>query len=113
MRSKILCDFIVEQLENMKARDIRMINVTGRSSVADYMIICSGNSNRHVNSIAQNLVMETKQEGITYLGVEGLKTGEWVLIDLGEAVVHIMQDEPRDFYQLEKLWEPVQVEANL
>lgn len=109
MRGKTLYDFVVEQLDDMKARDIRVIDVKGRSSVADCMVVCSGDSSRHVNAIAQNLVTQIKKQNLTYLGVEGQKIAEWVLIDLGEVIVHVMQDESRDFYQLEKLWEPVRV----
>ena len=105
-------DFIVEELENMKARDIQVINVKGRSNVTDCMIVCSGNSNRHVSAIAENLMLELKQNGLDCLGKEGMKTGEWVLLDLGDAVIHVMQDEARDFYQLEKLWQPIKAEAS-
>jgi ribosome-associated protein len=88
----------------MKGRDLIDIDVTGRSTITDTMLICSGNSKRHVRSIAENLVVEMKQAGMPPLSIEGADTGEWVLVDLGDIVVHVMQDETRDFYQLEKLW---------
>jgi len=89
----------------MKARDVVEIDVSGRSTITDTLVICSGNSKRHVSSIAENLVVEAKQAGHAPLSVEGKADGEWVLVDMGEIVVHVMQDETRDFYQLEKLWQ--------
>ncbi|MCP3428766.1 ribosome silencing factor [Opacimonas viscosa] len=96
--------FVIDKLDDMKGRDLVDIDVTGRSTITDTMLICSGNSKRHVRSIAENLVVEMKQAGMPPLSIEGADTGEWVLVDLGDIVVHVMQDETRDFYQLEKLW---------
>jgi ribosome-associated protein len=96
--------FVVEKIEDLKGRDIIDLDVSGKSSVTDAMIICSGNSKRHVISIAENLVVEAKKADYAPLGIEGKEVGDWVLVDLGNVVVHIMQDEARDFYQLEKLW---------
>jgi ribosome-associated protein len=96
--------FVIDKMEDLKARDILDIDVSEKSTVTDTMLICSGNSKRHVSSIAENVVVECKQANIQPLSVEGQGTGEWVLVDLGEIVVHVMQDETRDFYQLEKLW---------
>ncbi|GAA0857564.1 ribosome silencing factor [Aliiglaciecola litoralis] len=96
--------FVVEKVEELKARDIVDIDVTGKSSVTDCMLVCTGNSKRHVVSIAQNVALESKKAGHAALSVEGQADGEWVLVDLGDIVVHVMQDEIRDFYQLEKLW---------
>lgn len=98
-------DFVSDKIDDMKARDIVKIDVSEKSTVTDTMIVCSGNSKRHVASIAENVVIETKRIGHAPLNVEGKETGEWVLVDLGEIVVHVMQDETRDFYQLEKLWQ--------
>lgn len=89
----------------MKARDIVQINVEGKSTVTDTLIVCSGNSKKHVSSIAENLVVEMKSADLPPLSVEGKQAGEWVLVDLGNIVVHVMRDESRDFYQLEKLWQ--------
>jgi ribosome-associated protein len=89
----------------MKARDIIEINVEDKSTITDMLIVCSGNSKRHVSSIAENLVVEMKAAEMPPLSVEGKESGEWVLVDLGDVVVHVMQDETRDFYQLEKLWQ--------
>ena len=96
--------FVIDKLDDMKGRDLVDIDVTGRSTITDTMLICSGNSKRHVRSIAENLVVEMKQAGMPPLSIEGADTGAWVLVDLGDIVVHVMQDETRDFYQLEKLW---------
>ena len=96
--------FVISKIEDLKARDLIDLNVEGKSTVTDTMLVCSGNSKRHVVSIAENVVLECKHAGHAPLSVEGQDTGEWVLVDLGEIVVHVMQDEARDFYQLEKLW---------
>ena len=96
--------FVIDKIEDMKGRDIIDINVEGKSTVTDTMLVCSGNSKRHVRSIAENVVIEMKRAGLPPLSIEGQETGEWVLVDLGEVVVHVLQDETRDFYQLEKLW---------
>ncbi|WP_438865014.1 ribosome silencing factor [Neptunicella sp.] len=99
-----LTQFVIEKIEDLKARDIVQLDVTNKSTVTDCMIVCSGNSKRHVVSIAENVITEAKQAGEAPLGVEGQDTGEWVLVDMGNVVLHVMQDDTRDFYQLEKLW---------
>lgn len=104
MDSQQLKAFVIDKIDDMKGRDIVTIDVTGKSTITDTMIICSGNSKRHVSSIAEHVVVETKQVGHAPSNVEGKETGEWVLVDLGDIIVHVMQDETRDFYQLEKLW---------
>jgi ribosome-associated protein len=96
--------FIVDKIDDMKGRDIITLDVRGQSSITDTMIVCSGNSSRHVSAIAHNLASEARHAGLDLLSVEGQLTGEWVLVDLGSVIVHVMQDEYRDFYQLEKLW---------
>lgn len=104
MKHEELKRFVRDKIEDVKGRDIIDIDVTGKSSVTDTLFICSGNSKRHVVSIAQNLVQQCKKVGEPPLNVEGQDSGEWVLIDYGDVVVHVMQDQMRDFYQLEKLW---------
>lgn len=99
-----LKQFVIDKIDDMKGRNITELDVAGKSSITDLMIVCSGNSKRHVTAIADNLVVEAKHAGIQPLSVEGKDTGEWVLVDLGEVIVHVMQDDTRDFYQLEKLW---------
>lgn len=99
-----LQSFVVEKIDDMKARDVLTIDVSEKSSITDHMIVCSGNSKRHVQSIAENVITSAKQSGIKPLGIEGVDLGEWILVDLGDVVLHVMQDSSRDFYQLEKLW---------
>lgn len=99
-----LVDFIVDKLDNLKAIEIQRIDVRGKSSVTDEMIICTGTSERHVSALAQKLIDESKQAGIETFGEEGKATADWVVVDFGQAIVHIMQRESREMYQLEKLW---------
>ena len=96
--------FVIEKIEDLKGRDIVDLDVKEKSSITETMLVCSGNSKRHVISIAENIIVQSKQAGNPPLGIEGRDTGDWVLVDLGDIIVHVMQDEARDFYQLEKLW---------
>ena len=105
MQDAQLKKFVLQQLENMKAKDITVIDVSNTSDVTDTMIICTGNSKRHVRSVAEQTALAAKNAGEAPLGIEGLEGSDWVLLDLGNIVVHVMQDETRQFYQLEKLWE--------
>ena len=104
MEHEQLKKFVIDKIEDLKARDIVDLDVKGKSTMTDTMLVCSGNSKRHVVSIAENVVVEAKKAGFQPLGMEGEDTGEWVLVDLGDVVLHVMQDQSRDFYQLEKLW---------
>ena len=104
MQDEQLKAFIIEQLEELKAKDIVTIDVAGVSDVTDTLIICTGTSKRHVRSIAEQTALAAKNAGEVPLGIEGLEGSDWVLIDMGTVVAHIMQDETRQFYQLEKLW---------
>ncbi|MEG3753327.1 ribosome silencing factor [Psychromonas arctica] len=104
MQDDQLKAFIINQLEDMKAKEIVTIDVADISDVTDTLIICTGTSKRHVRSIAEQTALAAKNAGEVPLGVEGLEGSEWVLIDLSNVVVHVMQDETRQFYQLEKLW---------
>lgn len=99
-----LKDFVKDKMDDLKARDIIELDVQGKSTVTDTMLVCSGNSKRHVISIAENVSLNCKQAGHPALSVEGQDAGEWVLVDLGDILVHVMQDQTRDLYQLEKLW---------
>ncbi len=105
MQTEQLLAFVLEKIDDLKARDVEQFNVSGSSSITDYMVICSGNSKKHVQSIADNVAMEAKKAEDPALGIEGMDEGEWVLVDLGSVVLHVMQDATRDFYQLEKLWQ--------
>ena len=95
---------MVDALEDIKAIDIRILDVKGKSSITDVMVIASGNTARQVKALSDNVVVKAKQAGVKPLGVEGEQQGEWALVDLGDVVVHIMQPSIRDFYNLEKLW---------
>lgn len=91
-------------LAELKAKDAVEIDVRGKSSVCDYMVVVSGTSSRHVKSIADEVVKFSKNLGIMPLGVEGEREAEWVLVDLGDVVVHVMLPRVREFYALERLW---------
>ena len=96
--------FLREKADDMKAQDIATIDVTGKSSITDFMIVCTGTSKRHVTSIAEHLTKESKSLGITPMGINGDNQGEWVIVDMGSTIVHVMQEEQRELYNLEKLW---------
>lgn len=102
---KNLQKIIIDALEELKAIDILVIDVHRLTTITDMMIICTGSSSRHAKSLAENLVMKIKKQGIKPLGVEGENDGEWILVDLGDIIVHIMLSRTRDFYGLEKLWD--------
>ena len=104
LTSEQVRDLVVGALDDLKAVDVTVLDVSGKSSVTDYMVIASGNSNRHVKALADNVATEAKKSGVKPLGVEGEAQGEWVLVDLADVVVHVMLPRVRDFYQLEKLW---------
>ncbi len=105
MQIEQLQKIVTNALEDLKAQDINIIDVKGKTSMTDMMMIATGTSSTHVKSIADNVAMEAKHNGIQPLGVEGSDVNaEWVLVDLGDIVVHVMQAKIRDFYQLEKLW---------
>ncbi|TLY48295.1 MAG: ribosome silencing factor [Gammaproteobacteria bacterium] len=95
---------LIGLLEDHKAKNITVLDVSKITDITDLMIICTGNSNRHVKTLAQYLISAAKAKGMTLYGVEGEKEGEWILIDLVDAIVHIMIPQEREFYKLEKLW---------
>jgi len=101
---------VTEALDDKKGQQIDVIDVRGKCSFADHIVIATGSSNRHVKSLAMEVSMVSKKHGLIPLGVEGMDAGEWVLIDLGDTIVHVMQPKIREFYQLEKLW-AVEAEA--
>ncbi|WP_455234616.1 ribosome silencing factor [Thiogranum longum] len=104
MQAEELKQIVVTALEELKGNDIAEFDVRDMTSITDFMIIASGTSNRHVKSLADAVVMACKKAGSAPLGVEGEREGEWVLVDLGDVVVHVMQPRIREFYALEKLW---------
>ena len=104
MQANELQQLVHKLLDDAKAQNIVVLDVRKFSSIADYMVIATGTSTRHVSAVADNLIDALKKEGVRAWGIEGQDTGEWVLVDFGDVIVHIMQAETRDFYQLEKLW---------
>ena len=100
----VLLQTVRDAVDNLKAKDVAQIDVRGKSSVTDYMVIASGTSTRHVKSIADEVVRFAKNLDVMPLGVEGEREAEWVLVDLGDVVVHVMLPRVREFYALERLW---------
>jgi ribosome silencing factor RsfS/YbeB/iojap len=96
---------VLDALDDMKALEVKVLDVRGLTDIADYMVIASGTSDRHVRSVAQRVVEKTKEAGFRPHGLEGLSDGDWVLIDLHEYIVHVMLPRVREFYGLEKLWD--------
>jgi len=104
--SDVVLDRVLASLDDDKAEEVVSIDLRGRSSVADHMVICSGRSSRQVGAIAEKLVDRMKTEFGRVCKIEGKDQGDWVLIDVGDVVVHVFRPEVRDFYQLEKMWLP-------
>jgi ribosome-associated protein len=102
---EIIKDITVNALEDTQAVDLSVYDVRKVSNVTDYMVICSGKSNRHIKSLATNVLEKVKAAGYKPLSIEGQDSREWVLVDLGEVVVHIMLPTARHFYDLESLWQ--------
>ena len=102
----VLLELVTDALEGMKGKDIVHLDVRGLSSVTDYMVIATGTSNRHVKSLAEEVSFKAKQAGYAPLSVEGEMNSDWVLADLGDVIVHVMQTDARGFYDLERLWDP-------
>ncbi len=94
----------IHALEGLKGNEISVVDVSEMTDVTSRLIIASGTSSRHVRSLAESVVMEAKKAGVLPLGREGEDSGEWVLIDLGDIVIHVMLPETRDYYNLEKFW---------
>jgi len=105
LTSDQLRDLVISALEDLKAIDIQQIDVSGQNPLTDLFVVASGNSSRHVKSMAEKLVMKAKAAGCAPLGVEGERQAEWVLVDLNDVIVHLMLPQTRAFYNLEKLWE--------
>ena len=95
---------VIDTMDDMKATNIRELDVRGKSSITDIMVVASGSSTRQVKSIASRVLDKAKQAGESPLGMEGEREGDWVVVDLGDVVLHVMTPEMREFYQLEKLW---------
>jgi len=101
------CDFLADVLSSLdagKGADIKVLDVRNKTSITDYMVIASGTSERHVCSLADRIADKAREIGVRTLGMEGKASGDWVLVDLGEVIIHVMKPQTREFYQLEKLW---------
>jgi len=107
MQSAEIKDLAVAALEDLKGNQVVALDVSGLTDVMDYLVIASGTSNRHVKSLANNVLDAAKKQGLMPLGVEGQNGAEWVLVDFGGVVVHVMLPATRDFYDLERLWSPL------
>lgn len=103
-QDKQLIALVEGALEDMKAKELVVIDVRGRSTVTDYMVVASGTSKRHVASVAQEVLDKLKASGFQPMGVEGQDVGDWVLVDVGSVVVHVMMPDARSFYDIERLW---------
>ncbi len=103
---------VIAALEDMKAAEIKVLDVRGLTDIADTMIIASGHSDRHVRSIAERVIERVKHSGARPLGLEGEREGEWVLVDLNDVIVHVMLPRVRELYGLEHLWEQPAVHAS-
>lgn len=101
---KQLLATITELLDDKKGQQIKVMDVRKKCSFANDIVIVTGASSRHVKSLAMDVSIESKKTGLIPLGVEGMDAGEWVLVDLGDTIIHVMQSKVREFYQLEKLW---------
>lgn len=113
MKHPDLITLIVDKLDDLKAQDVQVLDVSKQTSITDYMIIATGTSSQHVRSIAQYLYEETKKAGHRPIGVEGEESGEWVLLDLVDAIVHVMLPETRAYYELEKLWQVKDIDTRI
>ncbi|WP_147180867.1 ribosome silencing factor [Ciceribacter naphthalenivorans] len=105
-------ELVLASLEDSKAEDIVTINITGKSALGDYMVVVSGRSNRHVAAISEHLISDLKDEGLGSPRVEGMETGDWVLIDTGDIIVHVFRPEIREFYNIEKMWAAPEIEES-
>jgi ribosome-associated protein len=99
-----------ESLADSKALDTVFIDIAGKSALADYMVVTSGRSNRHVTAVCDRLISELKDAGFGAPRVEGLATGDWVLIDAGDVIIHVFRPEIREFYNIEKMWQAPEIE---
>lgn len=103
--NKPLLKKLLQLLEDIQAIDVTVIDVSKQTSITDYMVICCGRSSRHIKAVASHIMEHMKVAGVPAISCSGLESGEWVLVDLGDFIVHVMQPESRAFYNLEGLWQ--------
>ena len=105
METKKTLDLAISALEDVKAENITVMNVEHLTELMSYVVVCTANSGTHAKALANNVAMTAKKNNVTILGIEGEVKSDWVLVDLADVVIHIMKEETRAFYQLEKLWD--------
>jgi ribosome-associated protein len=107
MQTNTLKQLVLDALNDLKAIDIVVFDVRELTTVTDLMIICAGRSSRHVRSLANEVVIKAKSQHVKYIRTEGERESEWIIVDLADVVVHVMQQQTRAFYHLEDLWQPI------
>lgn len=107
MKPEEIRDLVINSLDEMKGIDIVSMDVRTLTSITDYMVICTGRSTRHVKALAENISKTAKDNNVEFVRTEGERESEWILVDLGDVVIHVMLPATRAFYSLEDLWEPV------
>ena len=105
MNAGKLKKFVIEAIDDLKGREMVCLKVSGITTITDYMIVVTGTSTRHVKSLSEGVVKKAKDEGLAVVGVEGQRQADWILVDLGDVIVHVMIDEARKSYDLESLWD--------
>ena len=110
MQTKELLKMVENVLDERKGQNITILDVIGKTSITDYMILATSTSERHAKALSDYVLEKVKQQGFTPLGVEGQQGSDWVLVDLGDVILHVMTAQAREFYQLEKLWSVDRVE---
>ncbi len=105
MQTDELLNIVQETLDERKGTNIKVIDVQGKTSITDFMILATGTSDRHIKSLCDYVLEKVKERGLTPMGVEGAQGSDWVLLDLGDVILHVMTAQTREFYQLEKLWQ--------
>lgn len=104
MESEALKALVIDALDDIKGQDIVALDVQKQTDIADHMVVASGNTSRQIKALVDNVLQKAKAEGVQVLGVEGEESGEWILVDLADVIVHVMLPAVREFYDLERLW---------
>jgi ribosome-associated protein len=107
MNAEKIRDLAIQVLDDMKGIDIVTLDVRTLTNITDYMIICTGRSTRHIKALADSVAVQAKEKNVSHVNIEGERESEWILVDLGDVVVHVMLATTRSFYSLEDLWEPI------